>query len=133
MNELVTRIEKAELCYVFADNALRRGRQDLAIEAYRHAVDLRADAHTDITDDERLALKAFYAYEEALSFGERRRKRATGTWQLVKKHGIIIALKKRLASRSVDDMDARLKQLKMEDYSIRAVAQRLGIGLEEVA
>ncbi|MEM0952779.1 MAG: hypothetical protein AAGI24_01455 [Pseudomonadota bacterium] len=133
MNELVTRIEKAELCYVFADNALRRGRRDLAIEAYRHAVDLRAAEHVDVTEDERLALKAFYAYEEALSYGERRRKCATGTWQLVKKHGILEALKKRLASRSVDDMDARLKKLDMQDYSIRAVALRLGIVLEEVA
>jgi len=133
MNELVERIEKPDLCYVFADNALRRGRRDLALEAYRRAVDLRADSHTDVTEQERLALKSFYAYEEALSYGERRRKRATGTWQMVRKQGILPTLKKRLASRHVDEADERLKQLQMQDYSMRAVAQKLGIDAEEAA
>ncbi|MEE4661935.1 MAG: hypothetical protein V2J89_15810, partial [Halieaceae bacterium] len=104
MNELVERIEKPDLCYVFADNALRRGRRDLAVEAYRRAVDLRAASHTDVTDAERLALKAFYAYEEALSYGQRRRKRATGTWQMVNRNGILPTLRKRLASRHVDEV-----------------------------
>ncbi|MEE4659766.1 MAG: hypothetical protein V2J89_04810, partial [Halieaceae bacterium] len=67
------------------------------------------------------------------SYGERRRKRATGTWQMVRKQGILPTLKKRLASRHVNEADKRLKQLQMQDYSMRAVAQRLGIDAEEAA
>ena len=68
MHELVLRIKQPELCYVFAENATKRGHEGLALEAYRRAVDLRAEAHEDATADERLALKAFYAYEVKRSF-----------------------------------------------------------------
>ena len=37
MHELVMRIKKAELCYVFARNAVERGHEELAVEAYRRA------------------------------------------------------------------------------------------------
>ena len=84
MHELVLRIKKPELCYVFAQNAFKRGHDDLAIQAYRRAVDLKAEAHEVSTEAELMALKSFYAYEEALSYGQRKRKRATGTWQMVK-------------------------------------------------
>ena len=45
MDELVTRIKEPGLCYVFARNARRNGRPELAMQAYRHAVDLRALQH----------------------------------------------------------------------------------------
>ncbi len=133
MNELVARIEKPELCYVFADNALRRGRNDLVLQAYRRAVDLRAETHDNVTEEERLVLKALYAYEEALSFGERRRKRATGTWQMVKKEGILPTLKKRLNSRSIDEVDEKLERMEMGDYSFRAVAKAIGLDVQDAA
>ncbi len=133
MHELVLRIKKPELCYVFAENAANRGHDDLALQAFRRAVDLRADEHTDITEDERLALKSFYAYEEALSYGQRKRKRATGTWQMVAKHGILPTLQKRLVSKSADDAADGLKTLKMEDYSFQAVAQTIGLNMKEAA
>ena len=52
MHELVERIKKPELCYVFAKNAIARGHDALAIEAYRHAVDLRAAEHEVSTEVE---------------------------------------------------------------------------------
>ena len=133
MHELVERIKKPELCYVFAKNALERGRAELAIEAYRHAVDLRAAEHEVQTEAELMALKAFYAYEEALSFQHGKRKRATGTWQMVNRYGILAALQKRLDSKSVEEALPALKELKMEDYSFQAVAKNYAGELKAAA
>ncbi len=133
MHELVLRIKKPELCYVFADNATKRGHEDLAKQAYRRAVDLRADEHEGVSDDERLALKAFYAYEEALSWGQRKRKRATGTWQMVARLGILPTLQKRVAGKQADEARDTLRELKMDDYSFDAVARTIGLNFEAAA
>ena len=133
MHELVKRINKPELCYVFAKNALARGHEELALEAYRHAVDLRAAEHQVETEAETMALKAFYAYEEALSYQQGKRKRATGTWQMVNRCGILPALQKRLDSKSIEDALPTLKTLKMEDYSFQAVAKAYAVDLKAVA
>ena len=133
MHELVTRIRKPELCYVFAENAIKRGHDDLALQAYRRAVDLRAEEHAGVSDAERLALKAFYAYEEALSWGQRKRKRATGTWQMVKKVGILPTLQKRLEGKAGVEVAEVLRHLKMEDYAFRAVATQIDFDSEALA
>ena len=133
MHELVARISSPELCYVFARNAVKRGHEDLALQAYRWAVDLRAAEHEEVSEAEAMALKAFYAYEEALSYGQRRRKRATGTWQMVSREGILPTLQKRLLSRSADEMLPVLKQLQMEDYSFAAVASAYSTELQLAA
>ena len=133
MHELVLRIKKPELCYVFAANAITRGHDDLAIEAYRRAVDLRAEAHGVSSEAELMTLKAFYAYEEALSYGQKKRRRATGTWQMVNKIGILPTLHKRLQSRSLEDVQTALKLLKMEDYSFDVVAKTYADDLQAAA
>jgi hypothetical protein len=121
MHELVLRIKEPELCYVFARNATRRGHPELALQAYRRAVDLRAEQHTEASAAELSALRAIYAYEEALSFNKGKRTRATGTWQLVNRYGLLPALSKRLQSRDHDEVLPVLKELGMEDYSFNAV------------
>jgi hypothetical protein len=121
MHELVERIKKPELCYVFAKNAVNRGHPELALQAYRRAVDLRAEQHEDQSEAEQAALRAIYAYEEALSYAKGKRTRATGTWQLVNKHGVFPALSKRLGARGVEELIPVLKELGMEDYSFDAV------------
>ena len=121
MHELVARIKDAELCYVFARNATRKGHPELALEALRRAVDLKAESHEPTTDAESAALSAIYAYEEALSHMKGKRTRATGTWQLVNKHGVLVAVAKRIDSRDKDDVMAALQELKLEDYSFEAV------------
>jgi hypothetical protein len=121
MHELVLRINEPELCYVFAKNATRRGHPELAVEAYRRAVDLRAEQHTEASGAELSALRAIYAYEEALSFNKGKRTRATGTWQLVNRYGVLPALVKRLQSRDHEEILPVLRELGMEDYSFSAV------------
>jgi hypothetical protein len=121
MHELVLRINEPELCYVFAKNAIRRGHPELALQAYRRAVDLRTEQHTEVSGAELSALRAIYAYEEALSFNKGKRTRATGTWQLVNRYGVLPALSKRLQSRDHEEILPVLKELGMEDYSFNAV------------
>ena len=133
MHELVERIKKPELCYVFAQNAINRGHQDLAVQAYRRAVDLRAAEHEVTSEAELMALKSFYAYEEALSHGLRRRKRATGTWQMVSRLGILPTLDKRLNSKDADGALPKLKELRLEDYSFQAVAKAYAQDLKQAA
>ena len=133
MHELVKRIKQPELCYVFAKNAKRNGHPELALQAYRHAVDLRAEQHEAANDAEAAAIRAIYAYEEALSYSKGKRTRATGTWQLVNRHGVLPALSKRLLSSAGDDVQPVLKELGMEDYSFRAVAEAYPDAFEAVA
>jgi len=121
MHELVLRIKDPELCYVFARNAIDRGHPELALQAYRRAVDLRAEQHDTSSEAERSALRAIYAYEEALSYSKGKRTRATGTWQLVNRHGVLAALMKRLHSRDNENVLPVLQELGMEDYSFSAV------------
>lgn len=124
MHELVLRIKDPELCYVFARNALRREHPELALQAYRRAVDLRAEQHATGDEAELAALRAIYAYEEALSYSKGKRTRATGTWQLVNRHGLLPALAKRLQSRSGDDLLPVLQELGMQDYSFDSVYRK---------
>ncbi len=134
MHELVARIREPELCYVFARNATRRGHEELARQAYRHAVDLRAASHLPASEAELAALKAIYAYEEALSHVRGRRTKATGTWQLVNRHGLLRALDKRLAgSGDQAEVLASLRVLGMEDYSFGAVRDAFPERFESMA
>ena len=123
MHELVTRIKEPDLCYVFARNATSRGHPELALQAHRRAVDLRTEQHGVESEAELAAVRAIYAYEEALSYNKGKRTRATGTWQLVNRHGLLTALSKRLESRNADEMNSTLQELGMEDYTFEAVSK----------
>ena len=121
MHELVLRITDPNKCYVFAENAVRKGHPELALQAHRRAVDLRAEQHAANSEAEHAAIRAVYAYEEALSHIRGKRTRATGTWQMVKRYGVFAALSKRVAARTAEDVTPALKALGMEDYSFAAV------------
>ena len=121
MHELVLRITEPELCYVFARNATRRGHPELALQARRRAVDLRAGQHGVDCEVELAGLRSIYAYEEALSHARGKRTRATGTWQLVNRHGIFAAIAKRLSSPGCPEVAAALDELDLADYSFESL------------
>jgi len=123
MHDLVKRIKNPQLCYVFAKNAINRGHPELALQAYRRAVDLRTQEHETHSEAEEAAVRAIYAYEEALSYAKGKRTRATGTWQLVNRKGIFSALAQRIESRNNPDVMPILKELGMEDYSFAATIE----------
>ncbi|GAB3271492.1 hypothetical protein [Parahaliea aestuarii] len=133
MHDLVLRISEPDKCYVFARNAERQGHPELARQAYRRAVDLRAEGHDTASDIEFAAVRAIYAYEEALSYSKGKRTRATGTWQMANRYGPVEAVQKRLGSRTSDDLQAVLQELGMEDYSFTAVRQAYPEVFEQAA
>ena len=121
MHELVLRIKEPELCYVFARNATRRGHPELALEALRRAVDLRAEQHGVECEVELSALRAIYAYEEALSHAKGKRTRATGTWLLFNRDGMVAAVSRRLSSQATPEVAAALDELGLSYYSFESV------------
>jgi hypothetical protein len=120
MHDLVKRINDPQLCYVFAKNAANRGHPELAIQSYRRAVDLRTLKYETHSEAEEAAVRAIYAYEEALSYAKGKRTRATGTWQLVNRKGLLPALAQRIESRTTPDVLPVLEKLGMADYSFAA-------------
>ena len=133
MDDLVLRIKEPDLCYVFARNARRRGHPELALQAHRRAVDLRAEQHGAASDAELSALRAIYAYEEALSHNKGKRTRATGTWQMVNRCGLLPTINRRLQSRDSEHMLPALQELGMGDYSFQSVREAHPDAFQECA
>lgn len=124
MDERVKRLRTPEHCEAFARNARKLGRADLALEARRRAVELRAAAYGATSIAERECLEAIYAYEEILSEKHGRRVRASRTWQMIKRRGIIAAIE-----QAVDRPDGTagftaLKEVGLDNYAFEAVILR---------
>ncbi len=123
MDERIQRLTTPQECMQLAENVRERN-PDLAREARRRAVELRAIAHGSKNKIEIEILKALYAYEEVLSEKNKRKTRAARTWQMIKRHGIIGA-----AERAVDrEIDAPgfklLAEMGMHDLTFEAVIAR---------
>lgn len=124
MDERIKRLDTVKKCENFAKNAAERDRPDLAQEALQRAVELRAEKHKATTAAEREALQAIYAYEELLTKKNGRRTRATRTWQMIDRHGIVEAVE-RAVNRSVEPQGyTMLKEMGLEEYAFEAVILR---------
>ena len=98
MNTILDRLATAEDCERLAKN-VQESDPTLAREARRRAVELRAATQGAKTVAEQEALRAVYAYEEGLTKKRGRRTRASRTWQMIDRHGIIGAVER--AGRAV--------------------------------
>jgi hypothetical protein len=124
IDERVLRLDTPEKCEAFARNALDRSRPDLAQQAKLRAVELRAESFGSGSSVEKEALQAVYAYEEVLSAKNGKRTRASGTWQMIKRHGILGAVE-RAVNRSTDPQGyTALVEMGMEDLAFEAVILR---------
>lgn len=124
MDDRVRKLITPKECESFFRNATDQGRADLATEARQRAVELRAAAYGATTDAERECVQAVYAYEEVLSAKNGKRTRASRTWQMIKRHGIIAA-----TERAVDRPDetsgfAALQEVGLGAYAFEAVILR---------
>ncbi|WP_199753495.1 hypothetical protein [Luteimonas cucumeris] len=109
---------------MFAKNAKKKSRDDLVLQAKQRAVELRAAAYGAASDAERECLEAVYAYEEVLSAKNGKRTRASRTWQMIKRYGVIAA-----TERAVDRPDetagfAALQEVGLGRYAFEAVILR---------
>jgi hypothetical protein len=122
MDHRVKRLRTPEECAIFAKNATDRKRPDLALEARRKAVELQASAHDTDTPVEADALAAIYAYEASLTHKNGKKTRASRTWQLIKRHGIIEAIE-RTVNGPAENYDALL-EMGLEDLAFEALVLR---------
>ena len=123
MDERVRRLTTPEECEQFIKNVQERY-PALAIEARRKAVELRTAAHGAQTAAEREALRAVYAYEEALSAKNGRKTKASRTWQMIKRHGIIKAVERAVNRKHETLGYTTLIEMNMQDFAFEAVVLR---------
>jgi hypothetical protein len=124
MNELIAKLKTPEECAVFEKNVLDRGRPDLALAARKRSVELHAIQHGAVSDVERECLEAVFAYEQVLSAKNGKKTRASRTWPMIERHGIIGAVE-----RAVDRKDdtagyTALVEMGLQDYAFEAVILR---------
>ena len=89
MNERIKNLDTPKKCEIFAKNALNAGREDLVKQAKERAIHLKAENYGAETSAEKEAIKAVYAYEEVLSAKNGKKTRASRTWPMIQKYGII--------------------------------------------
>ncbi|MDO9478487.1 MAG: hypothetical protein Q7L07_17400 [Pseudohongiella sp.] len=124
MDDRVKKIDSPEKCEIFAKNAIQRGRQDLANEALLRATELRAQSYGAVTQAEQEALQAIYAYEETLRAKNGKKTRATRTWQMIGRHGIIESVN-RAVCRPVETQGYKaLLKMGLADFAFEAVILR---------
>ena len=124
MDERVKRLDTPEKCEIFARNATKKGREDLALEAKQRAVELRAESYGAKSQAEKEALQAIYAYEEVLTKKNGRRTRANRTWQMIKRHGVIESVERAVNRPTETQGYTALAELGLQDYAFEAVILR---------
>jgi len=121
MDPRVERLKTPLECEAFIQNARARGFEDLAKDARRRAVQLRADARGPKSPLERQCIEAICAYEEALSARNGRRVSASKTWQDVKKLGPFTAVDKAVSRADDESIHALLVELGLAQYAFENI------------
>ena len=124
MDERTQRLDTLKKCENFAKNATERGRPDLAKEARQRAVQLKAEEHGANSTAEKEALQAVYAYEDLLTNKNGRTTRASRTWQMIKRHGIIEAVERAVKRDAVTQGYTMLVEMGLEEFAFEAVILR---------
>jgi hypothetical protein len=123
MDETVRCLTTPEECEQYIKNVQERYPAK-AIEARRKLVELRATSHGAQNAAERESLRAVYAYEEALSAKNGRKTRASRTWQMIKRHGIIGAVERAVNRKDATVGYTTLIEMGMQDFAFEAVILR---------
>ena len=122
MNDLVSK--HPEECAILRENARGQGRTDLAVQARKRAIEMRALDYGVTNQVERECLEAVYAYEFVLKEQKGRTTRAVRTWQRIKRHGIIGAVE-RAVNRPKETQGRRaLADFGLRQYAFEAVILR---------
>ena len=121
MDERVLKLKTPRDCEIFAKNATERGRPDLAQEARQRSVQLKAESYGAKSEAERECLQAVYAYEEVLSAKNGKKTKASRTWQMIKKHGILPAVERAVNRPQETAGYTALLEMGLEDYAFESV------------
>ena len=90
----------------------------------RETVRAKAAAHEPATDVEREAFEAVYAYQEARSVQAGRPFRASRTWPMVERLGILVAIERLVSKADDSDCYTTLVEMGMEDLAFESVVVR---------
>jgi hypothetical protein len=121
MDERVLKLKTPDDCDRFAKNVSERGRPDLAQEARERSVQLKAESYGATTQVERECLAAVYADEEVLSAKNGKKTKASRTWQMINKHGIIHAVERAVNRRQETIGYTALHEMGLKDYAFESV------------
>ena len=124
MDYRVERLKTPSDCENFAQNATARNHPDLSLEARRKAIHLQASTHEAASPVEAEAFVAVYAYEALLTRKSGRKTRATGTWQAIRRYGIIEAVQRAVSRAPAESSDVTLRDLGLEDLGFEALVMR---------
>jgi hypothetical protein len=124
MHDKVARLNSPEECAIFERNVTERGRPELAVAARKRALDLQAEKYGATSDVERECLRAVYAYERVLSEKNGKNTRATRTWQMIERHGILGAVERAVSRPSETAGYRALVEMGLEGYAFEAVIMR---------
>jgi hypothetical protein len=124
MDPTVAKLTTVDDCLRLESNALARGRSDLARDARRRAIQIRAEQYGAATLAERECLEAVYAYEEVLRARHGKNVRASRTWQMIKRHGIIAAVERAVDRREETVGYSALVEMGLDDLAFERVVDR---------
>jgi len=123
MDRRIARLGTLEECEQFILNVQDK-MPDLARAARRRAVEIQAARHGAKSAAEREALEAVYAYERVLSAKHGKKVRASRTWPMIERHGVIKAVE-RAVNRKADTAGYKaLAEMGMQDFAFEAVVLR---------
>ena len=123
MDDIIQKLKTPAECLQLAKNVRDRN-PDLAQKARRRAVELRALSYGSQSEVELELLKALYAYEEVLFEKNKKNTRASRTWQMIKRDGIIGAVEKAV-NRKIEPSGYKvLVEMGMHDLTFEAVIIR---------
>ena len=124
MDDRVKKLDTPKKCEIFAKNALLKDREDLAKQAKERAIQLKAEDYGAETLAEKEAIKAVYAYEEILSANNGKKTRASRTWPMIQKYGIINAVERAVNRKAETKGYTVLLEMGLEAYAFEAVILR---------
>ncbi len=124
MEEMVRRLKTVKQCENLEKNTSDRGREDYATLARIRALEIKAEEYGASNDAEKEALQAVYAYEKGLSKQNGKATKASKTWPLVRRHGIIEAVERTVNQKSAISSFEVLAELGLMDFAFEAVILR---------
>ena len=124
MDPRVVKLKSTAECKNFAENAIAKRLPELAEQARRRSVQIRAGIHGASSPVETECLEAVYAYEEVLSAEKGRRQPASRTWQMLKRHGIVPGVERVVTKREVSTGFTALAKMGLMEFAFEAVVLR---------
>jgi hypothetical protein len=123
MHEKVLRLKTHEDGESFGKNVEEKY-PDVAREARRRAVPLKAAAYGAEKESEREALQAVYAAEAALSAKNGKKTRASRTWQSIARCGLLQTVERVVCNRKETDAYNALVDMDIADFTFESVVAR---------